>query len=64
VARYALTIPFDVPESQAVAMAFGSHALQYVLMCLLGLTGLARESLSLGQLRSQVASLEDNEEEE
>lgn len=64
VARYALTIPFDVPESQAVAVAFGAHALQYVLMCLLGLIGLARESLSLGQLRSQVASLEENEEEE
>ncbi|MGD1992135.1 MAG: lysylphosphatidylglycerol synthase transmembrane domain-containing protein [Anaerolineae bacterium] len=64
VARYALTIPFDVPESQAVAVAFGAHAFQYVLMCLLGLVGLARESLSLGQLRSQVASLEENEEEE
>lgn len=63
VARYALTIPFDVPESQAVAVAFGAHAFQYVLMCVLGLIGLARESLSLGQLRSQVASLDENEEE-
>lgn len=63
VARYALTIPFAVQEDQAIAIAIGAHAFQYILMCLLGLVGLARESLSLGQLRAQVATLEKNVEE-
>lgn len=61
VARYALTIPFDVPEELAVAAAFGSHAFQYVLMCLLGLAGLAREGLSLGWLRQQATDVGEGE---
>lgn len=56
VARYGLTVPFDVPPGQAVTVAFGVHAFQYLLVCLLGLVGLARESLSLGWLRSHAAS--------
>jgi uncharacterized protein (TIRG00374 family) len=63
VARYALTIPFAVPEDQALAVAFGAHAFQYLLMGILGLTGLARESLSLAQLRDRVVALEDHTEE-
>jgi hypothetical protein len=62
VARYALTIPFGVAEEEAVALAFGAHAFQYILMVLLGLVGLARESLSLGQVQVQVAHLEKTEE--
>ncbi len=59
IARYALTIPFGVPVDQAVTIAFAAHAFQYVLGCLLGLAGLARESLSLSWLQSQAASVEE-----
>ncbi len=55
IARYALTVPFDVPVDQALTVAFAIHAFQYVMMCFLGLVGLARESLSLGWVREQVA---------
>ena len=54
VARYALTVPFDVPAGQAVTIAFAAHAFQYLMMCALGLVGLARESVSLGWVRRQV----------
>jgi hypothetical protein len=54
VARYALTVPFDVPAGQAVTIAFAAHAFQYLMMCALGLIGLARESISLGWVREQV----------
>jgi len=54
VARYGLTAPFGIPVDQAVTVAFAIHAFQYVLMCVLGLVGLARESISLGWLRTQV----------
>jgi hypothetical protein len=57
VARYGLTVPFGVSADQAVTVAFGIHAFQYVTMCLLGLVGLARESISLGWLRSQVVGV-------
>lgn len=53
-AEGALVIPFGVPESQAVTIAFAAHAFQYGMMCLLGLVGLARESLSLRWVRSRV----------
>jgi len=59
VARYALTVPFHVPVDQAVTIAFAAHAFQYLLMCLLGLVGLARESLSLGWVRAQITERED-----
>lgn len=55
VARYGLTVPFDVPVDHAVTIAFAAHAFQYILMCFLGLVGLAQESLSLNWLRSRVA---------
>ncbi len=55
VARYALTVPFDVPVDQAVTVAFAAHAFQYLMMCVLGLIGLARESLTLGWIRRQVS---------
>jgi len=58
VARYGLTVPFGVQTDQAVTVAFAIHTFQYALGCLLGLVGLARESLSLGWLRSQVATVE------
>jgi uncharacterized protein (TIRG00374 family) len=57
VARYGLTVPFGVPTDQAVTVAFAIHTFQYVAVCLLGLVGLARESLSLGWLRAQVADV-------
>lgn len=50
-ARYALQIPFGVAVETAVVVAFASHTFQYVVMCLLGLIGLAHQNLSLGQLR-------------
>ena len=62
VARYGLTVPFGVPTDQAVTIAFAMHTFQYVLGCLLGLVGLARESLSLGWLRAQVANVKNVEE--
>jgi len=62
VARYGLTVPFSVPTDQAVTVAFGIHAFQYVTVCLLGLFGLARESISLAWLRSQVAGVTDTNE--
>jgi hypothetical protein len=52
-ARYALQLPFGVATETAVAVAFASHTFQYVVMCLLGLLGLVRQNLSLGQLRSE-----------
>ncbi|HIP88202.1 MAG TPA: flippase-like domain-containing protein [Anaerolineales bacterium] len=55
VARYALTVPFDVPVDRAVTIAFAAHAFQYLMMGVLGLVGLARESVSLGWVREQVA---------
>jgi len=61
VARYGLTVPFGMPAGQAVTVAFGIHAFQYVTVCLLGLVGLARESISLGWLRSQVAGVAETE---
>ena len=57
VARYGLTVPFEVPTAQAVTVAFAIHTFQYVLVCLLGLAGLARESLSLSSLRTRAASV-------
>ena len=68
-ARYGLTVPFGVPTDQAVTVAFAVHTFQYVVGVLLGLIGLAQESLSLGWLRAQVAStggpshVEENAEE-
>ena len=57
VARYGLTVPFGVPTDQAVTVAFALHAFQYILGSMLGLAGLARESLSLGWLRAQAAGV-------
>ncbi len=62
VARYGLTVPFDVPTDQAVTVAFAIHTFQYVLGCLLGLVGLWREGLSLGWLRAQAVSVEKSVE--
>ena len=56
VARYALQLPFGVPGETALVVAFASHAFQYVIMCLLGLIGLARQNLSLAQLRNGAAA--------
>jgi uncharacterized membrane protein YbhN (UPF0104 family) len=56
IARYALQLPFGVPEETAVVVAFASHTFQYVVMCLLGLIGLAQRNLSLGQLRSDAVA--------
>jgi uncharacterized protein (TIRG00374 family) len=58
VARYGLTVPFGVPTEEAVTIAFALHAFQYVVVSLLGLIGLARESISLGWVRAQVADVE------
>lgn len=59
VARYGLEVPFDIPTSQAVTIAFATHTFQYVLGSLLGLVGLGRESLSLGWLQGQAAARGD-----
>jgi len=61
VARYALQLPFGVLEEEAVLVAFASHAFQYVLVCLLGLVGLAQQNLSFGRLRSDVATTLEEE---
>jgi uncharacterized membrane protein YbhN (UPF0104 family) len=58
VARYGLAVPFGVPTEEAVTVAFALHAFQYVLVSLLGLAGLARESISLGWVQAQVADVE------
>jgi uncharacterized protein (TIRG00374 family) len=60
VARYGLTVPFNVPADQAVTVAFGLHAFQYVVSSLLGLVGLAKESISLGWLQAQATSVSDS----
>jgi hypothetical protein len=60
-ARYGLEIPFAIPEAQAIAVAFTAHTFQYLTMCILGLIGLTRESLSLGWLREQATSIEEAE---
>lgn len=59
VARYGLTVPFDVPVDQAVAIAFAVHTYQYIIGCAFGLIGLGRESLSLGWLRAQAVAEEE-----
>jgi uncharacterized protein (TIRG00374 family) len=56
-ARYALELPFGMPEERATAVAFVSHAYQYVLASLLGLIGLAQLGLSLARLRTDAAAL-------
>jgi uncharacterized membrane protein YbhN (UPF0104 family) len=58
---YALTIPFNIPDDQAITVAFAAHAFNYVSMCLLGLIGLGRESLSLSWVREQAATVEEGE---
>jgi uncharacterized protein (TIRG00374 family) len=58
-ARYALELPFGVPEEQAIVIAVAAHAFQYVLANLMGLIGLAQLGLSLGQLRTGAAALEE-----
>lgn len=58
VARYGLTVPFDVPQEEAVAIAFAIHGFQYLTMSLLGVAGLARESLSLRWLRGRADRME------
>jgi len=59
IARYALTGPFGVPPEQAVAAAFAAHAFQYLPVCVLGVVGLARESLSLRWLQEQAHLSQD-----
>ena len=59
IARYGLVIPFGVPVEQAVPIAVATHAFQYLLSCLLGLIGLARESLSLSWLQEQATNIEE-----
>lgn len=58
VARYGLAVPFGVPTEEAVTIAFALHAFQYVVVSLLGLIGLAQESISLGWVQAQVAEVE------
>jgi uncharacterized membrane protein YbhN (UPF0104 family) len=60
IARYGLTEPFGVADDQAVAYAIVAHAFQYLTMCILGLVGLARESISLGWVRTHMADEEEN----
>ncbi|MGQ9466641.1 MAG: lysylphosphatidylglycerol synthase transmembrane domain-containing protein [Anaerolineae bacterium] len=48
IARYGLAIPFGVPTDQAVTVAFAIHAFLYIIVAILGLIGLAQESLTLG----------------
>ncbi len=56
IARYALTIPFGVPDDEAVSIAFASHIFQYIVILILGLVGLGREGLSLTRLRADVST--------
>jgi len=56
VARYMLQVPFGIRGEQAVSVAFGAHALMYVMMCLLGILGLAQLNLSFASLRRAVGS--------
>ena len=58
VARYALVAPFAVLEEDALTVAFAAHAFQYLGVCVLGLVGLARESVSLGWVRARIAQEE------
>lgn len=55
-ARYALELPFGVPGDKAIAVAFASHAVQYIVMCVLGLVGLAQQNLSLGRLQADIST--------
>jgi uncharacterized protein (TIRG00374 family) len=60
IARYGLTIPFQVPTDQAVTAAFAIHAFQYLLVAILGLIGLAQESLTLGRVARSAEALTAN----
>ncbi len=57
IARYGLTIPFSVPAEEAVTAAFAIHAFQYIMIAILGLIGLARESLTLGAVARSAGHL-------
>lgn len=56
IARYALAIPFGVPDEQAVSIAFASHTFQYILILVLGLASLAREGISFARLRADIST--------
>jgi uncharacterized protein (TIRG00374 family) len=60
IARYGLTIPFGIPAEEAVTAAFAVHAFQYIIFAILGLIGLARESLTLGAITRAAESLSHN----
>lgn len=60
IARYGLTIPFGVPAEEAVTAAFAIHAFQYILVAVLGLIGLAQESLTLGSIARSAETLSHN----
>ncbi len=60
IARYGLTIPFGVPAEEAVTAAFAIHAFQYILAAILGMIGLARESLTLGAIARSAENLSHN----
>ncbi|MCS7179269.1 MAG: lysylphosphatidylglycerol synthase transmembrane domain-containing protein [Anaerolineae bacterium] len=57
IARYGLTIPFHVPTDQAITAAFAIHTFQYIVSAVLGLIGLARESLTLGEVTRSADAL-------
>lgn len=57
IARYGLTIPFGVPTEEAVTAAFAIHAFQYILFVILGLIGLAQESLTLRSVARSAETL-------
>jgi len=55
VAEYALVL-LGVERELALVAGSAAHAFQYILMCLLGLVGLFQQNLSLGRLRTGIAS--------
>lgn len=55
-ATYGLTLPFEIPKEEALAIAFVAHAVQYIFSCLMGALGLTRLGLSLRQLRTDATA--------
>jgi uncharacterized membrane protein YbhN (UPF0104 family) len=56
-ATYGLTLPFEIPKEEALAIAFVTHAVQYAFSCLLGAMGLTRLGLSLRRLQADATAV-------
>jgi uncharacterized membrane protein YbhN (UPF0104 family) len=53
IARAALVLPFGLPDSKVVSYGLVVHIFEYLALNTVGLIGLLRYSLSIGQIKQQ-----------